>query len=311
MFKSVVLTLIVLLSLIAAPAFAQSGLVKNEVASITSQACGESTVVTLFAGQHIDAGSVTVWNDVTNLYVRYEATGGWDLAETHLAVATSLDGIPQKRGNPAPGQFPYKTTHLPTVTGYTYTIPLGAFAAGDELFVAAHASLVLLDEAGRVIQQETGWGDGFDFAGRNWATYFNFTVQLCGEDGGTGCTLTQGYWRTHSSYGPARYNPVWATVGEDTPFYLSGKTWYTALWASPRGDAYYILAQQYIAATLNVNGGASAPAEVQATLEEALAWLESHEPGVRPRTATGQMLVGWAKLLDDYNNGEIGPGHCD
>ncbi len=65
-----------------------------------------------------------------------------------------------------------------------------------------------------------------------------------------GCTLTQGYWKTHSSYGHASYDATWAAVGENTPFFSSSSTWYSALLESPEGDAYWILAHQYIAAVL-------------------------------------------------------------
>jgi hypothetical protein len=69
---------------------------------------GNPDVYQLYAGQDIDVGEIQVWNDDQNLYVKYvvDATD-WCLTETHLAVAYSLDDIPQKNGNPIPGQFPY------------------------------------------------------------------------------------------------------------------------------------------------------------------------------------------------------------
>jgi hypothetical protein len=67
-----------------------------------------SLTTTLFAGQTIDAGTVTVQAVGTALCVTFAATSDWAIEETHLAVATSLAGIPQTRkGNPRPGQFPY------------------------------------------------------------------------------------------------------------------------------------------------------------------------------------------------------------
>lgn len=96
-------------------------------------------VVELIAGQTMDVGQVKVWNDDDTLYVKYE-TAGWCLTETHLHLATSLDGIPQtKKGNPIPGQFDYSTEHSPCVTEYTYEIPL-AWDPDTELFIAAHAA---------------------------------------------------------------------------------------------------------------------------------------------------------------------------
>ena len=71
-----------------------------------------------------------------------------------------------------------------------------------------------------------------------------------------GCTLTPGYWKTHSTYGPAPYDETWALVGEDTPFFLSGQSYYDVLWTSPAGNAYYNLSFHYIAAELNDLNGA-------------------------------------------------------
>ena len=54
------------------------------------------------------------------------------------------------------------------------------------------------------------------------------TVEVqCTEDGG--CTLTPGYWKTHSQLGPAPYDDTWALLGplqEQTIFFLSGMTYY-------------------------------------------------------------------------------------
>ena len=100
----------------------------------------DSTVTDLIAGKHIDAGTVTVWNDGTYLYVKYSTTDGWVLTETHLDVAMSLEDIPQtKKGNPVIGHFSYRVMHDPVVTEYTYIIELGGWGAGTELYIAAHA----------------------------------------------------------------------------------------------------------------------------------------------------------------------------
>ena len=91
-------------------------------AAKASADCGDPTVVTLYGGQTIDVGTVTISNDETFLgekflYIKYNTTGDWDLIETHLSVATDLDDIPQtKSGNPIPGKFQYKTEYDPAVT---------------------------------------------------------------------------------------------------------------------------------------------------------------------------------------------------
>ncbi len=294
------LSMLLISSLAVVPVQAASG----------GQPCGDITTVRLLAGQTIDAGTVSVWNDATNLYVKFSTSGSWYLAETHVAVALSLSGIPQQNGNPIPGRFPYKTIHNPVVTEYTYAIPLSSYTAGTRLVVAAHASLVKM-EGGQIVQQETGWGEGPAFTGRNWATYFYFTVQACQEEPGAGCTLTQGYWKTHSKYGPAKYDATWAKVGEDSPFFINGGTWYQAISTPSRGgDAYYILSRQYVAAVLNRYNGASVPADVAAAMTQAANWLSTHRSPIRSSTADGRMAIRLATLLDQYNNGVIGPGHC-
>lgn len=130
-----------------------------------------------------------------------------------------------------------------------------------------------------------------------------------------GCTLTQGYWKTHSSYGPAPYDDNWANVGENTMFYLSGKTWYQVLWTPPAGNAYYILAHQYIAAKLNILNGASSTDAVDAAINCAEMHFGIYTPayisGLTNKSKIRLKMLSMATTLDNYNNGIIGPGHCD
>ncbi len=113
---------------------------------------------TLLAGQDINVGKVCVWHDTDNLYVKYETTGGWKMTETHLAVATDLDDIPQKNGNPIPGQFlPYSTKHDPAVTEWTYEIPLGL--GSEPLVIAAHAKVQLPELLSAPITASVASGD--------------------------------------------------------------------------------------------------------------------------------------------------------
>jgi hypothetical protein len=150
--------------------------------------CGTPTVVTLFAGQTIDSGTVTVSNDDDFLYVTFLTANDWLLSETHLHVADSLAGIPQtKKGNPKVGNFSYKTTHDPEVTEFTYVIAKADLSLDDNnsMVVAAHAVVVQYDDAGNQISNETGWGDGDRFVDRgSWATYFMHTWQACDGSGG-------------------------------------------------------------------------------------------------------------------------------
>jgi hypothetical protein len=108
---------------------------------------GNPDVYPLYAGQSIPVGEVQVWNDEVNLYIKYIVNlTDWCLQETHVAVATSLEGIPQKNGNPIPGQFPYSGEH-DCVTEVLYTIPLPeGIGCEDEIVVATHAAVINLNE---------------------------------------------------------------------------------------------------------------------------------------------------------------------
>lgn len=149
----------------------------------SAQTCGD-TSWTLWAGQTKDVGSVTVSNDLDNLYVTYtldyqdaECPDGAVEAEfgtLHLWVGdTDPDGelstLP-RAGNGAPiqGHFPYK----PDATGlqtYTITVPFADLAitgatdaCGTPLYVVAHAEVNYLDCDGNL----TG-GDDTAYGGDN------------------------------------------------------------------------------------------------------------------------------------------------
>ncbi len=165
--KDIFFALVVLVMLSIISVLMSTGMAEAE--------CDTPVDVPLYGGQVIEVGTVSIWNDETFLYVRYSTAGGWGLSETHLSVADTLDGIPQtKSGNPIPGKFQYKADYDPAVTDYTYAIDSSEWLEGTELFLAAHA-VVELDG------YETAWGNGLDFPGSNWATYFTYILQSCGE----------------------------------------------------------------------------------------------------------------------------------
>jgi hypothetical protein len=131
---------------------------------------------------------------------------------------------------------------------------------------------------------------------------------------GVGCTLTQGYWKTHSQHGPAPYDDTWdAKDGGDAEFLDTGYSYHEILWMEPKGgNAYLILAHQYIAAELNVLNGADVPSEVLDAWNQAGDLLVKYEESMKiaKRSADRALAIELYELLDDYNNGLIGPGHC-
>ncbi len=127
----------------------------------------------LIAGQTNYIGTVTVWYEDGALHVKYRTFPGFCLTETHLHVADSLDGIPQKNGNPIPGQFDYKDD-LDCVRMKEYIISMD-WTATTNLIIAAHAVV-----AGPDGFEETAWGvrcgkiDVYGFPGKNWAAYITY-----------------------------------------------------------------------------------------------------------------------------------------
>ena len=150
-------------------------------------------LVDLIAGQHDKVGNIIVWNDTDYIYIKYKTVNDYCMPETHLQIASSLEEIPQKNGNPIPGQFEYQESHG-CVSKYTYTIPLTKNSC--DLYVAAHAmvkkSKYLKNMYGyHHSSTETAWGNGFDFPGENWATYFIYTIAKCNDTQNPRLSLTK------------------------------------------------------------------------------------------------------------------------
>ncbi len=114
----------------------------------------------------------------------------------------------------------------------------------------------------------------------DWIVYIDIP---CG-----GCTLTPGYWKTHSEYGPAPMTtpgvcwmpsraqasrssgrPTGTRTAQTSLAPNTGFSWFQVFWMAPKGNVYYQLAHHYQAAVLNVLNEASAPAEVTAAIAHA------------------------------------------
>jgi len=182
----------------------------------------------------------------------------------------------------------------------------------------------LVDNSATITEADSG-----DFATDDWDVNVTVNCEL-------GCTLTQGYWKTHSQVGPAPYDDNWKNLfetiyddgdldnkEEGENFYTSGQTWLEVFWTAPKGgNGYYSLAHQFEAAVLNTLNGATAPEDV----EDAIAWSHNFFENNDPNSLVDTSLKGKAKkinkalnmkaksyasLLASYNEGDIGPGHCD
>lgn len=122
-----------------------------------------------------------------------------------------------------------------------------------------------------------------------------------------GCTLTQGYWKTHNKYAlnPSQNIPWPDPMDEDQM--LCDRSLLANLWTPTLGRAFYILSHQYIAAKLNVAAGAC----TTLCVDEALAAAEVLLAGCWIPCEERLFAEHLAEVLDAFNNGVIGPGHCD
>lgn len=142
------------------------------------------SVRTLWAGQHIDVGTVTYSIEINGsgdsvFSICYECTGGWELSETHVFAGALIDMPRNKPGKPKIGKFPYCNDHNPWVSTYTYEIPLNTLPPYNIGFsVAAHA--VVQNTSGG---NETGWAYGANvFSDKGWGWYDDYTFDAVTPD---------------------------------------------------------------------------------------------------------------------------------
>ncbi len=139
---------------------------------------------------------------------------------------------------------------------------------------------------------------------------YEFSTLACEHD--DGCTLTQGYWKTH---GPI---PTGNNVNEWNVTELTlGGVLYTdlqlqSIFDTPAaGNGLIALAHQLIAAKLNIAEGADG-SSIQATIDAADALIGSL---VVPPVGTGSLAnkdtSALTAALTAFNEGATGPGHCD
>ncbi|HUV83088.1 MAG TPA: PGF-pre-PGF domain-containing protein [archaeon] len=145
------------------------------------------------------------------------------------------------------------------------------------------------------------------------------------------CTFSQGYWKNHEADWvllETEYNgnasPDWWFLIQDDPFNASlpsqtGYNWsmtWMDVFNTPGGTTpVYTLAQQYMGAYLNYLNGASMPAEVQSNMTRAYELLTNatFNSGTFDFNANPIVKTEFEEIktvLDNYNKGSIGPGHC-
>lgn len=130
----------------------------------------------------------------------------------------------------------------------------------------------------------------------------------------TDCRFTQGYWQNRAINAGDLTTEIWLAL-RDIEFYASGKTYGQVLAVSPRGNAYWILARQMVAAQANLINGADptgAPAEALALADALLSTLTPAQVAAMPKHRQERKdLIQLAGVLDKWNSGQIGTGLCN
>jgi hypothetical protein len=129
-----------------------------------------------------------------------------------------------------------------------------------------------------------------------------------------GCTLTQGYWKTHGPVGCASGNNAneWPV---DT--LQLGSVSYTDLELCSilnrpaQGNGLIALAHQLIATKLNIAHGADPTAAAQCIADADALIASLVVPPVGSGNLAASATSGLTNCLTSYNEGATGPGHCD
>ena len=152
---------------------------------------------------------------------------------------------------------------------------------------------------------------------------YGYVIVFRNAPDGPNCTHTIGYWKNHAG-GPRKTDVVTALlpVSLGTP---AGPQTVTVTTASQArlilGMAYLgghpsngitKLYAQLLGAKLSIESGASGAA-IAGTISAADGFLALNNQGAWASMSASQraLVLQWMSMLDAYNNGEIGPGHCD
>jgi hypothetical protein len=137
-----------------------------------------------------------------------------------------------------------------------------------------------------------------------------------------GCTLTIGFWKNHTGLGPqadviSQYLPI--TLGDAggsksldvTDRYVAVDVLKQRTYGQPNNGITKLYAQ-LLAAKLNFAAGASdnAVADYVADADAFLADHDHDDWGDLTEEEADNVMM-WHGAFDDYNNGDIGPGHCE
>lgn len=137
-----------------------------------------------------------------------------------------------------------------------------------------------------------------------------------------GCSLTIGYWKTHAGFGPQDDDvtpllPIWLGDEDgDKSLYVDNAAMAVDVLVmktyGKNNNGITKLYAQLLGVKLNAVNGADVSV-VAGYIADADAFLADHDytdwKGLNDDDTNN--VMSWQSIFDDYNNGLIGPGHCD
>ncbi len=232
---------------------------------------------------------------------------------------------PSNAGDGGTAKAVVLTDQLPTKNGLTWSISgvaagctidagtqllkceFGDMAAATSASVRVVSSATAYDACGSYPNVASSVGDNFPGPATGSATA---QVVHCG------CTLTQGYWKTHGPAPTGNNSNMWPEPIKTQGLTLGMKSYTPAemqsiFGTSVNGNGLIALAHQLMAAKLNIANDAS-PKPIASAIADADRLIKDH---VVPPVGNGflgtSVTSALVQQLDDFNNGRSGPRHCD
>lgn len=142
----------------------------------------------------------------------------------------------------------------------------------------------------------------------DWSSLLQVSTQACSSS----CTYSQGFWKTHGPVPTGNNLDQWPVNSMTLGTVLYTDLQMQSIFDQPaQGNGLISLAHQLIAAKLNIANGADGSAVTQA-INDADALIAGR---VVPPVGAGILSSGSTSALVNtltaYNEGAIGPGHCE
>lgn len=298
-------------------------------------------LVDLESGQNVDAHRITdMWNEMTvtwnnfgmaydmNVEGTFAADAGWQTVDISGLVGSWLDGTDPNYGlllNQSDMEYP-RTLYYDRESGQGPYLVIGYSHMGDMMYDTV---LAMADAYIYEIYPDSNFGDHYGlWTGRagegepNKKALVWFDLEVTPPPDDEGCSHTIGYWKTHAGFGPqadmvTQHLPIYLgdMGGDETMAIMTAQDAVDILKMKTYGkpsNGITKLYAQLLGTKLSIADGAS-DGDVADAIQDADAFLADYDyTDWKGLSKDMKDQIGdWKGMFDAYNNGEIGPGHCD